>query len=216
MKKALVSAVFAGMALASTANADLLYSNAWDGLGPAYSSQNDVGGGNGNFATCYGFFTTGRELWSVEDIHFKGTYFNPNVQGPIFGFQVNIFADAGNAPGAFLGGTYVPSGSFTETFLGGDPFGNPAFQYDMNLNPTLVSGDAWVSIVPDLTFPPQWGWYTGVDANPLHAGWQVFFGSPARLPGSLNMDITGKVVPAPASFGLVGLAGIAAIRRRRA
>lgn len=215
MNKTLASAVFAMIALAGSANAAVLYSNPWDGSGNGYSSQNDTVT-YGNFATAYGFFTTGSQLWSVEDLHFVGEYFNPPAQGPIAGFTIAIYSDAGNAPGGQIGvSTYVPAGSFTETFLGA-PGGFPCYQYDMNINPTLVSGDAWISVVPDLAFPPQWGWSGGVDANPAHAGWQSFFGTPSRLAQSLNMDITGTVAPAPAGLGLLGLGGLVASRRRRA
>ncbi|MCC6425884.1 MAG: PEP-CTERM sorting domain-containing protein [Phycisphaerales bacterium] len=215
MKKALVSAIIVAAGAACSANAAILYTNAPNGSGNAYSSQNDTASGFGNFATCYGFFTAGAATWNVTDIHFVGAYFNPPQQGLITGFTVNIYGDAGNAPGALASSTFVPAGSFSETFVGMDPFGSPNYLYDMNLTPTIVTGDAWVSIVPDVGFPPQWGWSTGVDANPAHAGYQTFFGSTSRLPESLNLEITGDVVPAPASLGLVGLAGLIAGRRRR-
>ncbi len=216
MKKTLISALIASAALASAAQADVLYSNPYDGTGNSYSSQNDTASGFGNFATVYGFFTSGAATWDVTDVHFVGSYFNPATAGNITGFTVNIFGDSGNAPGAMLSSTFVPAGSFVETSMGNDPFGNPTSNYSMNVIPTMVTGDAWVSVVPDMGFPPQWGWCTGVDSDPSHAGYQTFFGSTSRLPGSLSLEITGRVVPAPASLGLVGLAGLAFNRRRRA
>jgi hypothetical protein len=194
------------------ANASILYSNAWNPQGQAYSSQNDVGGTNGNFATVHNFFTTGGATWNVQDIHFVGQYFNPTTQAAIGGFRVNIYADASNAPGTLLSSTYVAAGSFSETSL--NP-GNAVFQYDMNVTSTIVSGDAWVSVVPDLHFPPQWGWSYGVDMVAAHMGYQTFFGTTTRLNNSLAMDVGGEVVPAPASLGLLSVGGLAAARRRR-
>ncbi|GMV26383.1 MAG: hypothetical protein AMXMBFR58_24140 [Phycisphaerae bacterium] len=212
MKKGMIAAVLVA-GLAGAANADLLYSNAWDQTGNAYSSQNDTAT-YGNFATAYAFFTTGGAQWNVTDIHVVGEFFNPPEAAPIAGMTVKIFADAGNAPGALLSSTYVPAGSFIETSLG-NVGGFPCFKYDMDVTPTMVTGDAWVSVVPDVAFPPQWGWATGVDANPSHAAWQDFFGTPGRLPASLALDVTGRVVPAPASLALLGIGGLVAGRRRR-
>lgn len=214
MTKSILTAVAALTSLAGIASADVLYSNPFDGTGNAFSSQNDTTGGNGNFATAYGFFTTGRDVWSVQDVHLVGEYFNPPQQGFISNFTVNIYADAGNAPGALLSSTAIPTTAFSETYIG-DFGGFPAYRYDFNVTPTIVSGDAWVSVVPDMGFPPQWGWATGVDADPAHFGWQTFFGTPARLGSSLNIEITGEVVPAPAGLALLGLGGLVAGRRRR-
>ncbi|MCE9618411.1 MAG: hypothetical protein K8R92_00690 [Planctomycetes bacterium] len=213
MKTSLSLAAVVATTFVGAANAAILYTNPWAGGATSYASQNDIaGGGYGNFATCYGFFSTGGATWNVTDLHFVGQYFNPPAQAPIAGFTIQIWGDAGNVPGAFLGGTYVAAGSFTETFVGGAT--GASYLYDMNLNPTLVTGDAWVSIIPDVAFPPQWGWDAGVDANPAAAGWQVFFGTPGRLAESLNLQITGDVIPAPGAVALVGLAGFFGRRRR--
>jgi MYXO-CTERM domain-containing protein len=209
MKNKFLLATAVATAMVGAANAStVLYTNAWDGTSNLWASQNDTAQ-YGNFATAYGFFSSGQQTWSVTDIHFVGGYFNGNP-APVAGFTVSFFGDNGsNAPGGYLGGTYVAAGSFTETALGGD-----LYHYDMNVNPVIVSGDAWVSIVPDIAFPPQWGWGQGVDTDPSHNGWQVFFGSPSRLASSLNLEITGDVVPAPGAVALLGLAGLCGRRRR--
>lgn len=211
-KTTFVSTLVAALLVSAVANADILYSNAWDGSGNLYSTQNDTNG-FGNFATSYGYFNTGREEWKVTDLHFVGGYFNPPQQGVIAGFTVNFFQDDGaNGIGAFLGSSYVTS--FTETFLSA-PGGFPCYQYDMDVNPLIVSGEAWVSIVPDLGFPPQWGWGGGVDANPLALGYQDFFGDRSRLPQSLNFELTGNVTPEPASMVALSVGALALLRRKR-
>ena len=211
MKTSLIAAL-ALTAAAGMAHASILYSNAYSPDGAANASQNDVGGSNGAFATVHNFFTTGSQTWNVTDIHFVGQYFNPATQAAIGGFRVNIYADASNAPGTLLSSTYIAAGSFNETAF------NPsiaAFQYDMNVTSTIVSGDAWVSVVPDLHFPPQWGWSHGVDGLAAHLGYQTFFGAITRTTNSFAMDVGGEVVPAPASLGLLSVGGLAAARRRR-
>ncbi len=152
--------------------------------------------GLGNFATTYDNFT----LSSTSDIaefQWIGAYFNPPAQGPITGFTLNFYADNGGAPGATLA-SYSGPGTFGETFIGYDVFGDPAYFYDgfLGLPFTAQAGTTyWASIVADLVFPPQWGWETGVGGD--GAGYQCFFGSCAGIPNDLSfalVDASGNAI----------------------
>jgi hypothetical protein len=74
----------------------------------------------------------------------------------------------------------------------------------------------WVSIVPDVAFPPQWGWGTSSDAD--HYGWQCFLGTCGPVSTDFAFALYGSSAsPEPGTLvlmgsGLLGLAGI--IRRK--
>lgn len=209
-------ALVAGLALVGAANAQL-YTNKWDGSANSYSSQNDTTGGNGNFATVYSWFTTAGAQWNVKDIHFVGSFFNPIQHGNIAGFTIKFWSEgAGHSVGAQQGATqFVSAGNFTETLIG-NVSGFDMYQYDMNLTGTLVSGASFVSIVPDLGFPPQWGLAQGADVDPAHSSIQDFFGSPSDLGVSTNFVLTGDVVPEPATLTMLAVGALAMVRRRKA
>ena len=117
--------------------------------------------------------------------------------------------------------TYSGPGSFGETFLGFDNAFDPTFLYDGLLGtPFVATGGTqyWMSLVPDLGFPPQWGWETATGGD--GASYQCFFGTCGALVGDLSFALYGDQqtgVPEPGSLvllgtGLIGLAG--AIRRK--
>jgi hypothetical protein len=183
----------------------------------AWSSQNDTTvGGFGNFATTYDNFTLSA-TYNIDEFAWIGSYFNPSQQGTITAFTLSFYADAGNQPGALLW-TATGGGNFGETFLGIDNAGDPTFLYDGTLSGFLAQAGVqyWVSIVPDLAFPPQWGWETSTDAD--NYSWQVFFGTGGPLPTDESFALYGtQAVPEPGTLvlmgsGLLGLAGI--IRRK--
>ena len=150
------------LATAAPASASVLYSQPFDGSGNAFSSQNDTnGGGFGNFATVYDNFSLAGTS-NITSVQWTGLYFNPPAQGTIPGFTVAFWADSAGQPGGLLASQFV-AGAANETSLGS--FGGfPAFSYDLTL-PTAFTAQAgtqyWMSVVPDLGFPPQWGWASG-------------------------------------------------------
>jgi hypothetical protein len=198
----------------------------FDQTGNLFSSQNDVGN-FGNFATVYDNFTLAPgTLTPITTMEWVGGYFNPPAQGPITGWTITFWNDNAGQPGSQnYKATIVGTGN--ETFLGN--FGGfPVYKYStailnaQNLNPGT---QYWVSVVPDLTFPPQWGWASASTAfGPCDGcdglSYQDFFGARSQLGADMAfaLDNNGQVgVPEPGTLvmlgtGVLGLAG--AVRRK--
>lgn len=113
-----------------------LYTQPFDQTGVGYASQNDIGGGYGNFATTYDNF-----------------YFGNNAAPA--GQPNNLIA------------TWHIQGTGNETFMGSYG-GFPTYSYDVFLPGgfNAVSNiQYWISLVPDLDYPPQWSWSTGTGGD---------------------------------------------------
>ncbi|HEY1879515.1 MAG TPA: PEPxxWA-CTERM sorting domain-containing protein [Caulobacteraceae bacterium] len=193
------------------ASASTLYSQPFDGTNNVFASQNDTGG-FGNFATTYDDFHLGSAA-DITTVDFTGSYFNPPSQGTITAFTLNIYADNAGQPGTLLYSANV-SGTGNETFLGN--FGDPTYTYSVPTNFNAAAGTTyWLSVVPDLGFPPQWGWNTATGGDNL--GWQDFFGTRSQNGSDFAFTLLGGV-PEPASWALMlcGFASLgAALRSRR-
>lgn len=206
------------LALAGAASADVLYTQPWNGTSEAYSSQNDTTGGNGNFATAYDDFVIGASSF-LNGFNWTGVYFNPSVQGPIEGFTITLYDDAGGTPGdAFAAGFFT---DFNETFLG-SPDGFVTYSYSVTFADfgPVDAGTYWLSIVPDLGFPPQWGWAVSDVGN--GNGYQCFTGTCTTLGVNFAFDVIGDpaaIVPEPATWGMMilgfGMVGATVRNRRR-
>jgi PEP-CTERM motif len=181
----------------------------WDGGSNLFASQNDNVNGNGNFATTYQQFTF-TQGWDVESFHFVGGYFNPPAQGPISLFTLTFYANNGGIPGSPLAtGGFT---SFNEMFLG-NVNGFPIYSYDLYFGPfNMAPGTYWASVVPDLGFPPQWGWATATGGTGT-GGYQCFFGTCGATGTDFAYAIDGTpTVPEPGTLimlgtGILGLAG---------
>jgi len=213
VRKALLLAAILGLVLSVPAFADTLFNQSVDQTGAVTASQNDTGG-FGNFASTYDDFSVAGGNYTINQVQWAGGYFNPAQQGTITGWTINIYFDNGGQPGAQQYSTHI-AGTGNETFLG-NYNGTPSFSYDVSgLNFAELGGVTyWLSVVPDLAFPPQWGWETSADGNGL--SYQDFLGSRSQLGSDAAFTLSGAV-PEPGTLimmgtGVLGLAG--AIRRK--
>lgn len=214
-KIVLIALAFSVMA-GSGAVADVLYTQATNSLG-GFSSQNDTTGGNGNFATAYDNFTLAGN-GSITNVMFTGSYFNPPAQGTITAFTIAFYSDAGGIPGGLLQ-SFNMAGNANETSIGNDIPGDPLFTYSFDLSSAfnaLGGTQYWISIVPDLGFPPQWGWETGTGGDGM--AYQDFLGTPAALPSDLAFTLNGSVPETGTTTLLIGgaLLVFGVMRRSRA
>jgi hypothetical protein len=210
----LLLAVFFALTMSMTAFAtepcgvaNQIYCQGQDLTGSLFASQNDTNiGGFGNFATAYDNFTLSN-TWDVESFHFVGGYF-AGSPAAISGWTLTFYNDASGAPGGAIATGFF-AGNGGETLLP-----NGLYQYDLYFNSfDMGPGTYWASVVPDIGFPPQWGWAsaTGGDGT----SWQCFLGSCGPLAVDFAFALDGTLVtstPEPGTMlmlatGVLGLAG---------
>src|SRR5215472_9676514 len=180
------------------------------------ASQNDTGG-LGNFATSYDNFTLGSAT-AINQVQWIGGYFNPQSLGPISQWTVSFYADNSGQPGGLLS-AFVIGGNGGETFIGNDALGDPNYLYTAAVSFSAAAGTQyWMSVVPDLAFPPQWGWGTSSQGDGI--SYQDFFGTRSSNPTDLSFALFAQQntgVPEPGSMMLLGtgIVGVAGMLRRK-
>jgi hypothetical protein len=195
-------AVWVGITVIPASAGGILYQQPWDGGSNLFASQNDTTGGFGNFATTYDNFTLGSNS-NVNGVGWTGGYFNPPNQGPITAWTLTFYNDNAGIPGAPIA-TGSFGGTGNETFLA-NVNGFPIYTYSLSFaNYNVGPGTYWLSVVPDLGYPPQWGWATGIGPNQAY---QCFFGTCGATGTSMAFDINGSVAtPEPSSVLMLATA----------
>ena len=209
-----VAVLAIGLALSAPQRANVLFSQPWDGTGSLYASQNDTnGGGFGNFATVYDNFTLGASA-TITSVDWVGGYYNGSPSA-ISGFTLSIWGDSGGQPGALLATTSA-GGNAGETLVSGN-----IYSYSLGIAGFAATGGSqyWLSIVPDIGFPPQWGWATSIAGDLV--GYQDFFGTRSQVPTDFAFTLNGTaaVVPEPSTLAIAALGAlgfVVTLRRRRA
>jgi hypothetical protein len=181
------------------------------------ASQNDTSGTFGAYATSYDNFTLGTAT-AANAVEWIGGYFNPQTAGPITAWTVSFYSDNAGQPGGVLA-SFAIAGNGGETFLQNDALGDPNYLYSAAVNFNAAAGTTyWMSVVPDLAFPPQWGWGTSTQGDGI--SYQDFFGT--RSPNATDLSFAlfaqqNTGVPEPGSLLLLGtgIVGIAGMLRRK-
>ena len=188
--------------------------------GNLWASQNDIGG-LGNFATLYDNFQIFQAIpYYLDDVEWFGGYWNTQTNA-ITGWTISLYANVPglpDQPGGVIWSQYfsVAYAGYMETC--NLPFGMCSYDMDsiMGGYKLMPNTTYWLSVVPDLSFPPQWGWGSGLMGDGL-AYQDFYIGGRSQTGVDFAFNLQGIPTPEPGSLillgtGILGLAG--ALRRK--
>jgi len=210
-----LSALLLVLAVPGWASQVLVYSQGPDYLN-LYASQNDISGG-ANF-TSYDNFTLASAT-TITSVGWTGGYFNPQTPGSITSWAVAFYANNAGQPGALLS-SFPISGNGGETSVGVDSLGDPVYAYGAAISFAAGAGtEYWLSVVPSIAFPPEWGWTSSSTGDGVSYTDDAF-GNRTQNSSDLAFSLyetQTKTVPEPGGLLLMGtgFVGIAAGLRRK-
>lgn len=210
--------------VSSAASADVLASNPFDAANApnlGLPSENQDGGFyNQRLAEDFNLGAGS----TIQVVHFWGSeegYFSLGYPGNISAYVIEFYADAGGNPGALLDSQTLGVGSVTATDTGLDLFsGSDIFQFSADIADLNLGAGNYHVGVSALFINSTQSDDSFFLAPGLNAGASV--ASPPSGSYLFDPNATGfafeleGVVPAPGALALLGLAGVAARRRRRA
>jgi len=194
-----LAAVALSLSRGGIAEADVLYSQPWDGRtgGPSSQTVNGM-----NYYTVYDDFEL-RDSGTVTNMQWMGNYYNPDYQSQISQFTIQFWSDNAGQPGHLLETEIIP-GTAGETFV----LDNGTFReysYDTDLPISFNAGAGiryWMSIVPTTQYTtPQWAWSLCHDGT--GQCWQRILGGSSLSSLSDDMAFTLNGVPEPSTFVLL-------------
>ena len=173
---------------------------------------------------------TMNDAYFIEDVHWVGAFFT-GTGGPntIQSFNIIIWPDANGVP---AGGTPVGNPpDYNQALAFYDIAGNAnqmdngdgtnSYWVDLPVPFETTAGTTyWLEVQAVFPFAPQWAFQHtfGEQGNHAVQGFDFLdlaFWSPVAGPGDMAFQLTGTLVPEPATLMLLGCGTLVLIRRRR-
>lgn len=142
-------------------SADSIYATLlWDQfdptIGPGVASQRILDMENSVVQSADDFEVPAGEIWSIEAVMTRGTFFNGQPDnGPIPSVDVIFYEDDSGKPGSVIGACNYPSSPIVDGT-------NPNISVSLPTPCELEEGHYWVSVMAAMPFTPngQWAWST--------------------------------------------------------
>lgn len=239
MKKSFATSAVLSLSLAAMASADTLWDQSAIDINAPVNYQNRVGSSApfGSQREYYGMadITVGAGGWTIDSISVYMSFWALYVNGPATGGVLNIVAQT---PGQPPSSGYNPrrpanGGSGQLVTVTTTEFTFAAQTIDQvtasGLNIYLAPGNYWIGLTPTYAgggfgLPGQWPsatligddqYYRGANIGTMDASWSDNTTDANYPHGDGAFLITGTFTPTPGAAALLGVAGLAAGRRRR-